>query len=294
MRIHRIQTGRVRVKTNQVSRAPGFAPALVKVLLGREWSQWLPIHAWVIEHPEGVIVVDTGETARVSEAGYFPAWQPYYKLAVELDVQPEVEIGVRLTDLGIRPETDVRTVVMTHLHTDHAGGLHWFPNSEILVHETEFAVAQGLAGKLAGYLPHRWPAWLSPTQVNPPGQRFGPFPRSMPLTKDGRIQLVPTPGHTEGHMSVIAELGELYYFLAGDTSYNQDNLLRGLPDGIGTADTLPTLRRIQDFARAHPTVYLPSHDPDGATRLEQRQIVPLYEGDLPEEATDLGRDPAGG
>lgn len=266
------------MKANQVRRSPGRAPAMAKVLFGREWSDWLPIHAWAIEHPEGVIVVDTGETARTAEPGYFPAWQPYYRLAVQLDVKPEEEIGPRLRERGIASDKDIRTVVMTHLHTDHAGGLHHFPNSEILIHEREYAAASGFTGKLAGYLPHRWPPWLSPTLVKLPEQKFGPFARSMPLTEDGTIQVVATPGHAVGHMSVIVEMDGLHYFLAGDTSYNETNMVEGVPDGIGTDDTVGTLQQIQDFARTHRTVYLPSHDPDVATRMEERQIVPLYEG----------------
>ena len=42
------------------------------VLARPNWTERLPIYAWTIEHPEGVIVVDTGETARTSDAGYFP------------------------------------------------------------------------------------------------------------------------------------------------------------------------------------------------------------------------------
>jgi hypothetical protein len=42
----------------------------------------VPILAWVIEHPEGIIVVDTGETARTAEPGYLPSWHPYYRFAV--------------------------------------------------------------------------------------------------------------------------------------------------------------------------------------------------------------------
>ena len=43
------------------------------MLFDPEWSEWLPIYVWVIEHDEGVILVDTGETARVHERGYHPA-----------------------------------------------------------------------------------------------------------------------------------------------------------------------------------------------------------------------------
>ena len=72
----------------------------MNVLFGKKWAKPVPIYAWVIEHDEGVIVVDTGDTARTSEPGYFPRWQPYYKLAVRFDVKPEEEIGVQLKQMG--------------------------------------------------------------------------------------------------------------------------------------------------------------------------------------------------
>ena len=114
----------------------------------REWTEPLPIYAFAIEHPEGVIVVDTGESAGASEPGYFPRWHPVFRLAVREWVEPEQEIGPQLEQLGIRPN-DVRRVVMTHLHTDHAGGLHHFPNTEILVTPAEIAYASGRHGTAA-------------------------------------------------------------------------------------------------------------------------------------------------
>ncbi len=55
MKIHRIKTGRVKVKLNQISKANGMAPKLTKVFFDKQWSDWLPIYAWLIEHDEGYI-----------------------------------------------------------------------------------------------------------------------------------------------------------------------------------------------------------------------------------------------
>jgi glyoxylase-like metal-dependent hydrolase (beta-lactamase superfamily II) len=39
------------------------------MLFDKDWTEWPPIYVWVIEHEEGLIVVDTGETSRVHERG---------------------------------------------------------------------------------------------------------------------------------------------------------------------------------------------------------------------------------
>ena len=60
MKLHAIQTGSVRIKTAQVEgRGRGLRRRL-SVITGRHWTPWLPTYAWVIDHPEGAIVVDTG------------------------------------------------------------------------------------------------------------------------------------------------------------------------------------------------------------------------------------------
>ena len=132
MNIHAIQTGSVAITTRWREGVGHGRRRLLNTLIDRQWTQPLPIYAYAIEHPEGVIVVDTGETARVSEPGYFPRWQPFFSFAVRESVEPEQEIGPQLRRLGIEPR-DVRLLVMTHLHTDHAGGLHHFPDHEIVV-----------------------------------------------------------------------------------------------------------------------------------------------------------------
>jgi hypothetical protein len=63
MRIHTIQTGTVAVKQRQVRGAGHGIQRRVNIVLDRAWTEPLPTYVWVIEHPEGIIVVDTRETA---------------------------------------------------------------------------------------------------------------------------------------------------------------------------------------------------------------------------------------
>jgi N-acyl homoserine lactone hydrolase len=274
MKIHAIQTGTVAITTKWLEGAGHGQLRLLNTLLDRQWTEPLPIYAFAIEHPEGVIVVDTGETARVSEPGYFPRWQPFFRFAVREHVQPEHEIGPQLERLGIRP-SDVRRVVMTHLHTDHAGGLHHFPDNEILVSRAELDYAVGLRGRLRGYPNKRWPAWFRPTLVDLPDVAFGPFPASMALTEAGDVTLVPVPGHSPGQLAVVVEDGDKAVFLAGDSSYTQDALLRGVVDGVGPDEAAERLthQRIRAYAAETPTVYVPAHDPESAARLAERRTL---------------------
>lgn len=278
MKVHAVRTGSVRVHERQRAGEGAGVLRFARTLLDSRWTEPLPIYAWVVEHPEGIIVVDTGETARTSEPGYFPRWHPYYRLGVEEDVGARDEIGPRLEALGIPPR-DVRWVVMTHLHTDHAGGLHHFPDAEILVSSTEYAAARGAMGRLRGYLPQHWPEWFEPTLLELDESRRRPLPaRGTALTRAGDVRVVPTPGHTAGHVSVLVDEGPRTLIMAGDTSYTEANLMTGVVDGVssmggGVDRAAATLEDLRRFAARRPSVYLPSHDPEAGRRLGERRVV---------------------
>jgi N-acyl homoserine lactone hydrolase len=274
VKIHAIQTGTVALTTAWREGVGRGRRRLLHTIADREWTEPLPIYAFAIEHPEGVIVVDTGETALASQPGYFTGWHPGIRAFREW-VEPEEEIGPQLEGLGIRP-SDVRWVVLTHLHTDHAGGLHHFPENEIILTRAELEFASGLRGRLRGYVANKhWPRSFTPTTIVLDSEPFGPFPQSLRLTKAGDVTLVPVPGHTPGQIAVIVEDGDHTVFLGGDSSYAQDLMLRGVADGVGADDEAERLthERIRAYAGANPTVYLVAHDPETATRLAERQPV---------------------
>lgn len=218
--------------------------------------------------------MDTGETARSADPGYFPRWHPFYRLSVRASGRPEEEIGPQLQHVGISPR-DVRWVVITHLHTDHTGGLAHFPSSEILAMRGEYNLAKGFPGQLRGYLPQHWPSWFAPRFVEFASDPVGPFPASFPLTQASDVILLPTPGHTPHHLSVLVRDGNFSYFLAGDTSYNERLMVKQVVDGVSpnVAVTQQTLARILSYAQSTPLVYLPSHDPDAMQRLANQTTV---------------------
>jgi N-acyl homoserine lactone hydrolase len=274
MKIHAIQTGTVALTTAWREGVGHGRGRLLHAILDREWTEPLPIYAFAIEHPEGVIVVDTGEDARASQRSYFARWHPGLRAFREW-VDPQQEIGPQLKRLGIEPG-DIRWVVLTHLHTDHAGGLHHFPDNEILVTRTELEYGSGLRGRLRGYVANKhWPAWFNPTVLELEPEPFGPFPESMRLTEAGDITLVPVPGHTPGQIGVLVDEGDHTVFLAGDSSYTQELMLQGKVDGVGADEEAERLthERIRAFGAEIRTVYLVAHDLDTGTRLAERRLL---------------------
>jgi glyoxylase-like metal-dependent hydrolase (beta-lactamase superfamily II) len=294
MRVRAIQTGTVRLKRSwPQGRGHGIARQL-HALFDAGWTDPLPIYTWVIEHPEGLTVVDTGETARAAQPGYFPWWHPAFRFAVRESLTPDDEIGPQLRRVGLSPD-DVRWVVLTHLHTDHAGGLHHFPKARFLVARAEYQQAQGRAGQLRGYVPQHWPTWFAPELIEFARQPLGPFPASYPLTRDGAVLLVPTPGHSAGHLSVLLRESERAVAFAGDLSYSQDLLLAGAVDGVAPDERLAraSMQWMTAFMATTPTVYLPSHDPNAARRLDQRAVCAVpAPATLQSTGADGGAEPS--
>jgi N-acyl homoserine lactone hydrolase len=272
--VRAIKTGTVRLRPSQWAANmahPAWRRRLA-ILLDRDWTEPVPIYTYLIEHDEGLILLDSGESALAAGPGWFPWWHPFFRLSVDIHVDAEDEIGPQLRSLGIDPGKDLRMLVLSHLHHDHGDGLSHFRGTDIVVSDENYLASTGVKGTLLGALPSRWPSWFQPRRVQLTGPAAGAFDRTLPLTSDGSVFAVPTPGHMAGHMSVVVRAPEVTYFLAGDATFDERLLRRRVVDGPA-ADLracLDTLDRIAAFARAEPTVLLPAHDPLAEHRLAER------------------------
>ncbi len=71
--------------------------------------------------------------------------------------------------------------------------------------------------------------------------------------------------------------GQEIIFLAGDTSYAEEQMILGIIDGVSPveATALSTLAKVRELSREQPLIYLPAHDSEAARRLASRQTVKL-------------------
>jgi N-acyl homoserine lactone hydrolase len=237
MEVERFSTGRVRPK--RASHGP-------RRYLPGGWSdETLPVNVFLVHHPLGHCLFDTGQTASAAAPGHHPWWHPYLRLA-RFELDREDEIGAQLPGRGVDLGS-VRWVVLSHLHTDHVGGVGAFPHAEVIVSRAEWERARGLSGRLRGYVPQHWPLG-EPVLVDLSGPPVGPFPGSFDVAGDGRLLVVPTPGHSPGHVSLVARdaAGAGGSFLGGDIAHSP----AALPGPIA-----------EFCAREHLTVLL-AHDDD--------------------------------
>lgn len=244
MHITCLTTGQVRPKRAE--------RGLRRYLPGGWSDHTLPVNSFVIEHPSGICLFDTGQTARAAVPGYLPRWHPFIRLS-RFELEAEDEVVAQLGRRGVAPD-QVRWVVLSHLHNDHVGGLPAFVSSEVLVSRTEWERFKGVAGRLRGYVPGRWPSGLRPTLVDPQGDPVGPFEASHDVAGDGRLLLVPAPGHTPGHLGLIVRDGERSYLCAGDMVHE--------PEALGASDP-----EVEAFCHREGITVLTAHDPQAADRI---------------------------
>jgi len=153
-------------------------------------GQVLPVQAFLITHPQGVLLFDTGL------GDEYPAFDRLLAPVRRSVEEVFVALNVRLTD--------VQAVINCHLHYDHAGGNPLFPGIPIFVQSREHEAA----GELAYVIPER---------VDFPGVDLRLLQGEAQILPGVRV--VPTPGHTPGHQSLVIEDRGGSVILAGQAAY---------------------------------------------------------------------------
>ena len=236
------------------------------------WT-WIPVPAFLVEHPTaGPILIDTGLDASVAED---PARNlgRRHKLTFKERMEAGQAVPAQLEALGIAPG-DVRLVVMSHLHYDHASGIGQFPGATFVVTRAEWEWAAG-HGFLKGYRQQLFDTggdWRLVDFDAPETESHATFGRTLDLLGDGSVRLVSTPGHTMGHQSVLLRLGggrELLVVAdAADTRRHLDEDL----DTLFRDDEhlyFRSLHEVRHYAQSTPdAVVIPGHDHELWPRLD--------------------------
>lgn len=241
-----------------------------------EWVEF-PVVAFLVEHPgAGPILVDTGFHPAVAvdaKQGIGPLGGLLFK---DLEMSADQAAAAQLRARGIAPAS-VRTVVMTHLHADHASGIAEFPGATFVVSEEEWRAAAG-GRRLDGYIRRQFDHAFDYRTVDFEAtavDSFATFGRSVDVFGDGSVRMVYTPGHSPGHCSVILRLEEREALLTADAAYTMRTIREShLPYVMADEHRFRrSLREMQLYVEATPdALVIPGHDAEAWRRLE-----PSYE-----------------
>ncbi len=175
------------------------------LLTGRSGATRIPVPAFLIEHPRGLVLFDTGLHPELAD-------NTERLRSVASMFTPEVSEGdvvsARLQQLGYDPD-DVAIIATSHLHFDHCGGTALVPNARLVVQRAEWEAAHdpGMI-ELGGYNPGDFEVGHDVQLLDGDHDLFG----------DGALRLIVTPGHTAGHQSLIVDDRTV---LLGDACYCQ-------------------------------------------------------------------------
>ena len=249
----------------------GFFKAL-KTMRGA--TSPVPVPAFLVRHPTaGPILVDTGLHPSIASdpeanlgrlAASFTDWT----------VRPGEDVASRLRAMGTDP-SQVGTVILTHLHLDHASAVSEFPRATFVISSAEWEDAtSGLLPILKNYRPQQFDHAFDFRTVDYEAasiNSFSTFGRSFDLFGDGSVVLVSTPGHSAGHQSVVLKTGVGPFVIAGDAIFLEDQLEPGADLAARARDRHNYERSIQEltlYRREHPSATItPGHDPGFYDRL---------------------------
>jgi glyoxylase-like metal-dependent hydrolase (beta-lactamase superfamily II) len=275
VRVHPLRCGEVVMPPAALDRPRGRL-AQPRAMLGTRRSNWIavPVPVFLVEHPTaGRILVDTGFHASVqdgarSSLGRRQSWILPARQA------PGESAPEHLRALGIEP-AEIATIVMTHLHNDHASGAIQFPDATFVVDAVEWAAACK-GGFAEGYRHAHFDQPLRWRTVDYEGaQPYATFDRTLDLFGDGSVRLLSTRGHTQGHQSLLLRLRDRELLLTADAAYTR----RAIEDDVlpififgGEEPYRRSLASIRDYLEQNPRAdVICGHDAE-----RWPQLKPVY------------------
>ncbi|GEO24502.1 MBL fold metallo-hydrolase [Alicyclobacillus acidoterrestris] len=161
----------------------------------------------------------------------------------------ETMVSALQQGMGWTPD-DVDIVINTHLHYDHCGNNHMFKNAKFVVQKREWQAAhQPIPSQRGIYLPQLFDC------VDYFSWRFVEGEEEVV----GGVKVFLTPGHSDGHQSVLVKTGQGTLCISGDVSNLLVNIRENIPAGIltSTKEIFESMTRVRDLAQ----YILPGHEP---------------------------------
>lgn len=224
----------------------------------------VPVGFFVVKHPKGNVVFDTGNNDRIiTDPAY---WGDSFKALKPVNT-PDVAIDTQLQKIGLKPD-DIKYVVVSHLHLDHGGNVAKFPKSTIVVQKDEIRNAfwpePGTGGPyfIGDYLPLRKANADNPNAVN-----MLQLNGDQDLFGDGTVVVKRWVGHTPGSQMLTVKLKNTgTVILTGDNVYFKENVTKNLPPNIVLAYSpsgiLSAYEWIRQVMATEKADFMTAHDPD--------------------------------
>ncbi len=203
----------------------------------------------LIENNDGLVLVDTG--LGTCDYVHAPGIMWAFKLVTIVPLDPDEAAFRQIPKLGYQPK-DVRHIVLTHMHFDHAGGLPDFPWAKVHVHKREYEAFQ--AGKIRRWADGGYNRRIldhNPEMIlyDGTGEKWYDFD-AIRLPFETEMYLLPLFGHTAGHCGVAVKNGDEWLLHVADAaSFAED-----APDWAVRFILGSHQPRLRAFDAAHPEV----------------------------------------
>jgi glyoxylase-like metal-dependent hydrolase (beta-lactamase superfamily II) len=197
-----------------------------------------PILSVLIERDGDLVLFDTGMGTRIEQEMRSPIYWGnlfFSRCVMRTQFDPRFDaLAYQLPRLGFKT-SDVKDVIISHLHWDHAGGMRDFPHARFIIGRKEWDFASSLSGvplfKNAFVKEQFCGAGLDIELIDTdPNKHFKNFSASYDLFQDGSMVLVDLPGHSPGLMGLYLTMpsGRRFFF-TGDTFYFPEGLEERTP-----------------------------------------------------------------